>query len=107
MRVPSKFGVATATILVSTFGYVCLTQAAPLAGVSAAFPAVQVTQQPSALEALPEKAHHYGYGHHGYGHHGYGHHGHGHHGYNHHGYVHHGYGHHGYGHHGYGHPGSH
>jgi hypothetical protein len=98
MRVPTKSGLAIATILAASFGFASVTQAVPLAGVAAAVPAMQMTQEPSALEALPEKAHYQGHPHHpyGYGHRGYGHHGYS---YGHHSY---GYGHHGYGHHGYG-----
>jgi hypothetical protein len=78
MRLPTKSGFAMATIVAASFGFAGLTQAAPLAGVAAAVPAVQITQAPSAAEALPEKAyhgykHHYGYKkpchHHVYHHH--------------------------------------
>ena len=64
MCLPTKLGLATATILAASFAFPGLTQAAPLAGVAAAVPAVQMTQAPSVAEALPEKAYHRGYGHH-------------------------------------------
>ncbi len=57
MRLPTKSGFAAAAILAGSFGFASATQA-PLAGVAAAVPAVQLTQQPSVMEALPEKAHH-------------------------------------------------
>ena len=56
MRLPTKSGLAMATILAASFGFAGLTQAAPLAGVAAAVQAVQTTQVPSVAEALPEKA---------------------------------------------------
>jgi hypothetical protein len=64
MRLSTKPGLAMAPILAASFGFAGLTQAAPLAGVAAAVPAVQTTQSPSAAEALPEKAYHRGYRHH-------------------------------------------
>src|SRR2546430_2450482 len=64
MRLPIEPGLAMATILAASFGFAGLTQAAPLAGVAAAVPAVQVTQAPSVAEALPEKTHHHRYRHH-------------------------------------------
>jgi hypothetical protein len=67
MRLPTKSGFAMATILAACFGFAGLTRAAPLAGLAAAVPAVQMTQVPSAVEALPEKAYHHGYGHRPYG----------------------------------------
>jgi hypothetical protein len=42
-----------------TLGFTCLAKAAPLAGLTAAVPAVQITQEPSASGALPEKAYYY------------------------------------------------
>jgi hypothetical protein len=63
MRLPIKFGLPMATILAASFGYASLAQAAPLAGVAAAVPSVQMRQNPLAAEALPEKAYHYGYKH--------------------------------------------
>jgi hypothetical protein len=64
MRLPTKSGFAMATILAASFGFAGLTHAAPLGGVAAAVPAVQMTQAPSAAEALPENAYHHGYRHH-------------------------------------------
>ena len=63
MRLPIKFRLPMATILTASFGYASLTQAAPLAGVGAAVPSVQMMQNPLAAEALPEKAYHYSYKH--------------------------------------------
>lgn len=63
MRLITKPGVALATILAASIGFMSLSQAAPLAGVAAAVPAVQLTQEPSTLEALLEKVHHKGYVH--------------------------------------------
>jgi hypothetical protein len=60
-----------ATILAACFGFASLTQAASLSGTMAAAPAVQMTETPSAVEALPVKVHYY----HRYHHRGY-HHGH-------------------------------
>ena len=53
MRLAKKSGFAMATIVAASFGFAGLTQAAPLAAVAAAFPAVQSceTQEPSAAEA--------------------------------------------------------
>lgn len=64
MRLPTKSGLAMAAILAASFGYTSVTQAAPLAGVAAAVPAVQMTQESSALEVLPEKTHYTGKAHH-------------------------------------------
>ena len=64
MRLPTKSGFAMAAVLAASFGFAGSTQAAPLAGVAAAVPAVQMTQAPSVAEALPEKAYHRGYRHH-------------------------------------------
>jgi hypothetical protein len=64
MRLPTKSGFATATILTASFGFAGWTHAAPLAGLAAAVPAVQMTQDPSAFQARPEKAYHHGYRHH-------------------------------------------
>ncbi|MGH6862719.1 MAG: hypothetical protein ACRECN_00340 [Methylocella sp.] len=64
MRLAAKSGFAMATILVASLGVAGLAQAAPLAGVAAAVPAVQMTQAPLVAEALPEKAYHRGYKHH-------------------------------------------
>ena len=64
MRLPTKPGLAMATILAASFVFAGLTQAAPLAGVAAAVPAVQMTQAPTVAEALPQKAYHRGYRHH-------------------------------------------
>jgi hypothetical protein len=66
-----KSGVAVATILAACCGLASLTQAASLSGTMAAAPAVQMPERPSAVEALPVKAHYY----HRYYHRGY-HHGH-------------------------------
>jgi hypothetical protein len=63
MRLPTKSEFAMATVLAASFGYASLTQAAPLAGVAAAVPSVQMTQNPLTAETLPEKAYHYGYKH--------------------------------------------
>ncbi len=63
MRLQTKFGFTMAVILAGSLGFVSMTHAAPLAGMSAAVPAVQVTQEPSAAEALPEKAYHHPYHH--------------------------------------------
>jgi hypothetical protein len=92
MHLLTNSGAALATILATSLGYVSLIQAAATAGVAAAVPAVQFTEQPSATGVLPEKAYHHEYEDH-YGYkpkkHRY------HHGYNdHHGYDHHRYGHH-------------
>jgi len=56
MRLLTKSGFAMATILAAIFGFAGLVKAALLAGLTAAVPAVQVTQEASAAEALPEKA---------------------------------------------------
>ncbi|MGH6799826.1 MAG: hypothetical protein ACRECZ_00150 [Methylocella sp.] len=64
MRLPTKTGFAMAAILAASFGFVGLTQAAPLGGGAAAVPAVQMIQAPSVAEALPEKAYHREYKHH-------------------------------------------
>jgi hypothetical protein len=48
MRVSIKFGFAAAAILVSTLGYVSLTQAAPLADVADTVIAMQKAQMPNA-----------------------------------------------------------
>ena len=64
MRLPTTSGLAMAAILAASLGFVGLTKAAPLAGVAAAVPAVQMTEVPSVAEALPQKAHHLGYKHH-------------------------------------------
>ena len=53
-----------AAILAAPVGFAGLTEAAPLAGVAAAIPAVHITQVPSVAEALPDKAYHRGYKHH-------------------------------------------
>jgi hypothetical protein len=58
MRLPTTTGFAMAAIVAACFGFAGATQAAPLAGVAAAVPAVQVTKAPSTAEALPEKAYH-------------------------------------------------
>jgi hypothetical protein len=63
MRLPTKSEFAMATILAASFGYASLTQAAPLAGVAAAVPSVQMTQNPLTAEVLPDKAYHHGYKH--------------------------------------------
>jgi hypothetical protein len=63
MRLPTKSEFAMATILAAPFGYASLTQAAPLAGLAAAVPSVQMTQNPLTAEALPDKAYHHGYKH--------------------------------------------
>jgi hypothetical protein len=72
MRSPTKSEFAVATILAASFGFAGLTKAAPLAGMVAAVPALPMTQvqmaqeqEPSAAEAMPEKAHHHGYAHKG------------------------------------------
>jgi hypothetical protein len=67
MRLPAKPGLAMAAILAASLGFAGSTRAAPLAGVAAAVPAVQITRAPSAAEALPEKAYHKGYAHHPHG----------------------------------------
>ncbi|HEX3494043.1 MAG TPA: hypothetical protein VHT48_01515 [Methylocella sp.] len=67
MRLPTKSGFAMATILAASFGFAGLTHAAPLAGMAAAVPSLQMTQNPLTAEALPEKAYHHGYAHHPYG----------------------------------------
>ncbi len=67
MRLPTKLGLAIATMLAASLGFAGLTQAAPLAGVAAAVPAVQMVQAPLVAEALPEKAYHHGYAHHPHG----------------------------------------
>lgn len=54
-------------ILAGSFGFASATTQA--AGVAAAVPAVQLTQQPSVMEALPEKAHHRPYRHYHHYHH--------------------------------------
>jgi hypothetical protein len=59
MRLPTKSGFAMATILAASFGFAGLTHAAPLAGVAAAVPSVQMTQNPLTAEALPENAYHH------------------------------------------------
>lgn len=69
MRFATKSGFAAAAILAGSIGFASLTQAAPLAGVAAAVPAVHLTQQPSGMEALPEKAHHRSYRHYHHYHH--------------------------------------
>ena len=57
MRLLTKSGFTMATILAAIFGFAGLVKAAPLAGLTGAVPAVQVTQEASsAAEALPEKA---------------------------------------------------
>jgi len=61
MRLPTTSGLAMATILAAWFGFAGLTKAAPLAGIAPAVPAVpmtqvQMAQEPSAAEAIPEKA---------------------------------------------------
>jgi hypothetical protein len=64
MRLPTTSGLAMAAILAALCGFAGVTKAAPLAGVAAAVPAVQMTGAPSVAEALPEKAYHRGYRHH-------------------------------------------
>jgi hypothetical protein len=59
MRSLTKSGVAIATILAASLGFANLTQATPLAGVTAAVPAVQMTGKTSASEAPLEKAYYY------------------------------------------------
>ena len=70
MRLPTTSGLAMAAVLAASFGFAGVTKAAPLAGMAAAVPAVpiiqvQMAQEPSAAEAIPEKAHHHGYAHKG------------------------------------------
>jgi hypothetical protein len=67
MRLPTTSGLAMAAILAASFGFAGSTQAAPLAGLAAAVPSVQMTQNPLTAEALPEKAYHRGHAHHPYG----------------------------------------
>ncbi len=55
MHLSIKSGFATAAILAASVGFAGLTKAAPLAGVAAAVPAMQMTQVPSGAEALPKK----------------------------------------------------
>jgi hypothetical protein len=57
MRVSIKFGFAAAAILVSTLGYVSLTQAAPLADVADTVIAMQKAQMPNEMDGLIQKAH--------------------------------------------------
>ena len=64
MRLPTTTGFAMAAIVAACFGFAGSTQAAPLAGVAAAVPAVRTIQVPSVAEAVPEKAHHRAYRHH-------------------------------------------
>ncbi len=59
MRIRSKFMFAAGAILAVTLGFPCLARAAPLAGFAAAVPAVQLTGECAASEALPEKAYYY------------------------------------------------
>ena len=59
MRIRSKFMFAAGAILAMTLGFPCLARAAPLAGFAAAVPAVQLTGESAASEALPEKAYYY------------------------------------------------
>jgi hypothetical protein len=70
MRLRTTSGLAMAAILATSFGFAGLTKAAPFAGMAAAVPAVpitqvQMTQEPSAAEAMPEKPRHHGYAHKG------------------------------------------
>jgi hypothetical protein len=60
MCLPTKSGLSMAAILAASVGFAGLTEAAPLAGVAAAIPAVHITQVPSVAEALPDKAYHRG-----------------------------------------------
>jgi len=74
MRLPILSGVAMAAFLAASFGFVSLIQAAPLAGAMAAAPAVQMTEGPTAVEAVPLKAHdkmthHHHHHHHEHHHH--------------------------------------
>ena len=72
--VTKKSRFAAATVLASFVGVASLSLAAPLTGTAAVVPAAQ---NPSTVEALPQKAYYRGhrYGYHGYGyrryHHGY------------------------------------
>ena len=68
MRSRSKFGFAAGVILATTLGFACLGKAAPLVGFTAAVPAVQITRDTSASEALPEKAYYRRYYHRPYYH---------------------------------------
>ena len=68
MRSRSKFGFAVGIILATTLGFACLGKAAPLVGFTAAVPAVQITRDTSASEALPEKAYYRRYYHRPYYH---------------------------------------
>jgi len=82
MRVSIKFGFAAAAILVSTLGYVSLTQAAPLADVADTVIAMQKAQMPNEMDGLIQKAHDEGmsdHHHHHYHHHHHEHHHHYHH----------------------------
>jgi hypothetical protein len=58
MRVPNKFGFAAATLLASTFGFVGLTQAAPLAGMADTVIALQTGPLSNETDGLIQKAHH-------------------------------------------------
>jgi hypothetical protein len=59
MRYRSKFLFTAGTILAMTVGFASLAKAAPLAGLTAAVPAVQLTSECCASEARPEKAYYY------------------------------------------------
>jgi len=80
MRVSIKFGFAAAAILISTLGYVSLTQAAPLADVADTVIAMQKAQMPNEMDGLIQKAHDEGMSdHHHHHHHHHEHHHHHHH----------------------------
>jgi hypothetical protein len=59
MRLKSKFGFAAGAILVTALGFTGQAKAAPLAGLTASVPAVQMTQAPSVAEPLLDKAYYH------------------------------------------------
>ncbi len=63
MCLRAKFRFAAAVLLASTFGFVSLTQAAPLAGVSDTVSAMQKEQMTNSTNGMIQKAHYTGYCH--------------------------------------------